>query len=177
MNPAVALLIRDSLKIFSGYLVAKGLADDGTAEVIVAGLLALSGVVWTRIEKRKEALKAAPAPGFHVPLLALAAAFTLAFATTGCQTSGKMLATTVQTAGAAMEAWSSYVALGHATPEQEAQVKAAWTRFQFAEVNAEQAYLESLKTGNDSGFESAAKLMRANQAQLLALIDLFSKPK
>lgn len=39
-------LIRSILKIGAGVLVAKGFADDSTAEVIVAGLTALIAVLW-----------------------------------------------------------------------------------------------------------------------------------
>jgi hypothetical protein len=39
-------LIRSILKIGAGFLVAKGFADDSTAEIIVAGLAALIGVLW-----------------------------------------------------------------------------------------------------------------------------------
>ena len=46
MNPILQTLIRAALKVGGGYLDAKGLASDNDAQVIVAGLMALIGVVW-----------------------------------------------------------------------------------------------------------------------------------
>jgi drug/metabolite transporter superfamily protein YnfA len=56
MNATMQSLIRAVLKVGGGYLVAKGLADESTAEVIVAGLVALIGVVWGAVAARKAAV-------------------------------------------------------------------------------------------------------------------------
>ena len=39
-------LVRSVLKIGGGYAVAKGLADQDAVEAVVAGTLALTGVLW-----------------------------------------------------------------------------------------------------------------------------------
>lgn len=44
-------LIRSVLKIGAGVLVAKGLTDESTAEVIIAGLTALISILWGVIDR------------------------------------------------------------------------------------------------------------------------------
>lgn len=46
MNPILQTLIRSALKIMAGYLAAKGLADEATAEQLTAGALALVSIIW-----------------------------------------------------------------------------------------------------------------------------------
>lgn len=53
MNSLVQTLLRSLLKIGAGYLVAKGFADESTAEIISAGALAAVGVVWGVIQRKK----------------------------------------------------------------------------------------------------------------------------
>ena len=40
-------IIRHSLTFFGGFLMAKGLVDEATLNVIVTGVIALVGVVWS----------------------------------------------------------------------------------------------------------------------------------
>ena len=52
MNTYYATLIRAALKIGGGVLVSKGLADEGTTETIIGGLVALFGVIWGMIASK-----------------------------------------------------------------------------------------------------------------------------
>ncbi len=47
MNEQVSSAVRSVLKVFGGYLVAKGVTDNSTVEIIVAGVVALVGVGWS----------------------------------------------------------------------------------------------------------------------------------
>ncbi len=46
MNPTYQTLLRSLLKIGSGYLVSKGLADHDDAELASAGIVALAAIIW-----------------------------------------------------------------------------------------------------------------------------------
>lgn len=97
---------------------------------------------------------------------------------TGCSTfqenAGKTLATTVQTVDAAMKGWAAYVAIGGATAQQEASVKAAYQKYQAAEAIAEKAFVLSVTSGDQNGFTTAAAVLRQVQADLLLLINTFA---
>ena len=99
----------------------------------------------------------------------------------GCITfqdsSGKLLASTVQTVDAAMKGWATYVALGGATPQQEAAVKASYEKYQAVERIAERAYIDAALTGNQDGFTIAAKVLEGARLNLLLLIQQFNNPK
>src|SRR5207237_1424440 len=47
MNDQLASLIRTLLKYGAGILVTKGITDSSTAEIIISGLVALLGVLWS----------------------------------------------------------------------------------------------------------------------------------
>lgn len=46
-------IVRHVLTTVAGMAVAKGYADDSTATAIVGGLVALVGVVWSFVAKKK----------------------------------------------------------------------------------------------------------------------------
>lgn len=46
-------IVRHVLTTVAGMAVAKGYADDSTATAIVGGLVALVGVVWSYLAKKK----------------------------------------------------------------------------------------------------------------------------
>lgn len=171
MHPASQSLIRSVLKIGAGYLVGKGLMDDATGEIIIAGLLALFAVAWGIWQRSQQPGQSQTEKAASLILLALVL--------TGCQTNsgGKMLATSCQVANAAMEGWAVHVALGYATPAEEARVKEVWQKFQLAEGIAESAYLAGVRTGDMSGFDQAAAVMRSAQVDLVLLIQTFVEKK
>lgn len=93
----------------------------------------------------------------------------------GCvtQTPGRVLATTVQTVDAAMQGWATWVALGHATSEQELAVRGAYDRYQAFQRAAEAAYVAAAKTSDPSVFQRAAAALKAAQDDLLYLLAKF----
>ena len=48
-------IIRHALTFVGGILVLKGILDDGMVNEIVGGALSVVGVVWSIMDKRKEA--------------------------------------------------------------------------------------------------------------------------
>ena len=64
MNATTQTFLRSILKIGGGYVVAKGVADEGTMEVISGGAVALIGVIWGYFHR------AAPVPSseFRIPI-------------------------------------------------------------------------------------------------------------
>ena len=111
-------------------------------------------------------------------LLFLTAALVLASA--GCRsttnTAGRLLASSVQTVDAAMQAWWTYELLGHATPDQIALARESYAGYQEAEAIAEVSYIEFVKTGDATGWQRAADALRNSQLHLLSLITQFQKP-
>lgn len=47
MKEQISSILRSILKLGGGYLIAKGLTDQSNSEVIIAGILAAGGVVWS----------------------------------------------------------------------------------------------------------------------------------
>lgn len=47
MNDQLQSAIRSVLKVAGGALVTKGITDNSTVEIIIAGVVALAGVVWS----------------------------------------------------------------------------------------------------------------------------------
>ena len=97
----------------------------------------------------------------------------------GCATlqsnSAKTLATTAQTVDAAMQGWASWVVLDQATDEQEAKVRAAYTKYQLAMGVARNAYTISTKTGDTTAWKAAAEALLASKNDLLNLVAEFQK--
>lgn len=85
MNDTQQTLLRSVLKIGAGYLVARGLADESTAELIAAGLAALIGVMWGVAHRRQNAASATHSPT-HLPVyLALSLVFPISSRTQAAQ--------------------------------------------------------------------------------------------
>ena len=114
-----------------------------------------------------------------VTILLLILAAALLF-TPGCVTvrnaPGRVLATSAQTVDAAMTAWTTYDALGHARPAQSQSVRKAYAEYQRAFAVAEIAYLASRPSTPSEAWNSAANVLRASQRDLLALIQSFIEP-
>jgi len=47
MNDQVLSAIRSVLKIGGGWLIARGYADNSNVEMVIAGILAAAGIVWS----------------------------------------------------------------------------------------------------------------------------------
>lgn len=54
-STTVSTMVRSVLKVAGGYLVAKGIGDEGTMEIIIGGITALVGMVWGYLEAKKQA--------------------------------------------------------------------------------------------------------------------------
>lgn len=46
-------IVRHSLTILAGVLVSKGITDEGTATVIVGGLVGIFGIIWSAYSNKK----------------------------------------------------------------------------------------------------------------------------
>ena len=77
------------------------------------------------------------------------------------------MASTVQTVDAAMKGWATFVAIGGATAQQEASVKAVYEKYQACQRVAEKAYVAAAVSGDRNSFTVAADAMRAVQVDLL----------
>ncbi len=49
--------IRSVLKLAGGYFIAKGLTDSNNVEIIISGVVALAGVVWSYVHHSAAAPK------------------------------------------------------------------------------------------------------------------------
>jgi len=47
MNEQITSAIRSVLKIGGGWLIAKGYTDNSGAEMVIAGIIAAAGIVWS----------------------------------------------------------------------------------------------------------------------------------
>jgi len=112
--------------------------------------------------------------GFVATLAMLA----LLFTSTGCVTfqdrSGKTLASIVQAVDSGMKAWATFVAIGGATPQQEASVKALYEKYQACERVAEAAYVSAALNGDKDGFTRAVTALQAIRTDLILLISTFN---
>jgi len=174
MNTTTATLLRSILKIGSGYLASKGIMNDATGEVIIAGLIAAISVLWGVLDKRPNPALTPPAP------LLLVIGAGLAILVAGCQTTntpGRILASTAQTVDVAMKGYMQCVKAGLIKPEQENNVRAAYTIYQTTEAAAESACLAYAKTGDKAAWDRAAGALQAAQSDLVTLIDLLTPKK
>ena len=55
MNEQLSGIVRHVLTAAGGALVAKGYADEATVQALVGGLIALIGVIWSVVSKKKSA--------------------------------------------------------------------------------------------------------------------------
>lgn len=106
MNATTSTLLRSVLKIGGGFLVSKGIADESTSEVIVAGLVAVTGVIFGYFAKKPiviapgaEPVAADPLTRAGVlPLPLLACALIPLVLGTGCAINRPSLTETTSTA-------------------------------------------------------------------------------
>lgn len=55
MNPTVAGIIRHVLTAAGGYLVAKGIIDEGALVEAVGAIVTIAGLVWSIFQKQGKA--------------------------------------------------------------------------------------------------------------------------
>lgn len=55
MNDTLQTLIRSVLKVGAGVLVTKGITDQSGAEILVASVVGIVGVVWGILHKKSDA--------------------------------------------------------------------------------------------------------------------------
>jgi hypothetical protein len=166
MNETILTLIRAVLKVGGGFLVAHGLADDSSVETIIAGVLAVIGIVWGIMHRNNSGSgsKAGITPCFLLPALILAGLCT------GCDTPQRTTyntALTTQTSvEAAMSGWNVYVGQYHPTVETEKQVKALFDTYRAAElvtIDATRAWF-----ANTNDVTRYTDMMQAQAAQTQA---------
>ncbi len=46
-------VIRHSLTFIGGLLVMKGIIDDSNLETLISGILTITGIIWSVVEKNK----------------------------------------------------------------------------------------------------------------------------
>lgn len=86
---------------------------------------------------------------------------------------GKSLVTITKTVDAAMQGWAIWVSLGKATPDQQAKVKAAYEKYQVAELAAEHVYVALSTNADKTPWQQAYAVLVATQGDLLALLKAF----
>lgn len=97
--------------------------------------------------------------------------------TSGCNTTGKLIATSSTTVDHAMQGWAVYVVDGKATAEQEKQVRKAKDLYDAAEDAAVEAYTTFSLTGDKSRWEQARDYLWAQQRALISLVEQFTGRK
>lgn len=110
-----------------------------------------------------------------IPFLIAVAFASLLWA--GCQTAGKVIATSSTTVDHAMQAWAVYVVDGHATPAQENQVRILKNNYDQAEDIAVAAYAVYSETGDKTQWERAKELLLKKQTQLVNLVSSLTGKK
>jgi len=118
-------------------------------------------------------------PGPLLPMLALSAFLASGLVLgSGCVTAvdkgSRALVTTVQTVDLAMKGWTTFDAMGKATPDQVLAVRAAYSKYQLAEAAAEHALIASMNAKDASVYTTAGAALSACQADLIALINSFT---
>lgn len=92
----------------------------------------------------------------------------------GCATwqknGGKLLASTAVAVDSAMQGWAVWVVDGKATAGDEAKVKLAYIKYQLAMKGASEAYMASVKLGDESIWKRAVAGLMASHDELVALI-------
>ena len=98
MTPTTETILRAILKIGGGILVTKGYADDSTAEIVTAGLLALYGIIWGIVSARStntpRTTNTPPEQGGAPPAALLLIVFLVADLTPGCAINRQSATTT-----------------------------------------------------------------------------------
>jgi hypothetical protein len=174
MNDTTQTLLRSLLKLGSGYLLAKGVADESTVNVIAAGLFAVVGVIWGVTHRRSTAPQSVPVK--VGPLLVLLAAAGLL---AGCQgTPARIAFNTVKvpavTLDAVMTAYGDYYRqFGVATADQ-VKVRAAYEKAKAAELLAIDAAQAAVATLWSTNSVLTLQQQLTGQAAQQALADLLS---
>ena len=186
MNDSIQILIRTAMKVLAGWLVSKALADQATADQVGnglgAGLLVLFSFIWSKrhLTAAADAPKTPPSTGTKLPIALMLALCCLSLPFAGCQsTSSRIAYTTVATPAItvqqAMIAWGDYVAQYHPSAATEAKVKAAYLKYQAAElvaIDAAQAYVAV--AGSTNSTPAAITQAATGQAAASALGDLIN---
>jgi hypothetical protein len=89
-------------------------------------------------------------------------------------TAGKLLASTATTVDGAMQGWAIWVAQGHATAQQEAQVRSAYGQYQASMSIALGAYNAMVQSGDQSVWLTASQILASNGAAVVALVQSFT---
>lgn len=85
MNPIYQTLLRSVVKLLAGALVAKGLADESTAETVTAGIIAVAGVVWGVLHRKAPAAsQSGESQAVPIKTIVPAVAAILALSAGGC---------------------------------------------------------------------------------------------
>jgi hypothetical protein len=181
MNDTTQTLFRSLIKLGAGYLLARGFADEKTAEIISAGLLALFGVIWGVIHRTSGKVPPTNTPAAPLALLCLAGSI-ISFGLAGCSTSPVRAAYTAEASTqisveTVMTAWGDYVAQNHPTAATEAKVRDAYQSYQAAMVAAVDAseIFAAASTGDTNSIPaSRAAAELARQAAAGRLSDLIN---
>ena len=99
----------------------------------------------------------------------------------GCSTvqdtSGKTLIGIETTVNAAMQGWATWDAEGHATPAQEAQVKALYTQYQAAFTIAANTWISAQASGDTATMTSVIATLSSQATPIVALITQIESTK
>ena len=82
-------------------------------------------------------------------------------------TAGKFLSSVAVTVDGAMKGWAIWVVDGHTTTQDEAQVKAVYTQYQFYMKVATNAYSLAVSTGDTSTFTTPSNNLFMVKNQLV----------
>ena len=138
-------LIRSIIKIIGAALVAHGLTNAGSivnSPDVIGVIMTIAGLVWSHYSLSTPATTppASPSISSKPPLMLLFALLLPALLIQGCASAPtnayKAEAATDATVSAAMTAWGSYVAANHPPSSQELAVRAAFEKYQAAELLA-----------------------------------------
>ena len=104
-----------------------------------------------------------------------------AIISSGCKsvqdTSGKTLIGIETTVNAAMQGWATWDAEGHATPAQEAQVKALYTQYQAAFTIAANTWISAQASGDTATMTSVIATLSSQATPIVALITQIESTK
>jgi ABC-type phosphate/phosphonate transport system ATPase subunit len=92
----------------------------------------------------------------------------------GCQTTGKLIATTSTSVDHAMRAWAVYEVDGKATEAQKSQVRYFKQQYDLAEDAAVAAFVVMSETGDKSSWLTAKEYLYKNQQNLINLVTLIT---
>ena len=187
MNTAAQILIRQALTALAGFLVSKNITDQANATVVANGLapavLLLVSFVWSHLHLSKVSNPSPTSSGSANSILSLLlGSLIIAGFLQGCTSPPARIAYNTVAApavsvDAAMTLWGDYVAQYHPTAATELKVKAAFERYQKAEllaIDAAQAYAALSASASTNSVAQAARLNSLASSQLAsnALADL-----